>query len=409
MKEIQILKDCDSTYVVGYVGSYMKDGDLWIVMEYCAAGSLTDLMTIGSVTLSEPELAHAMAATLLGLKYLHTIPLIHRDMKAGNILLTDSGVAKLADFGVSTKLQNTLSKRNSVIGTPFWMAPEVIQQSDYVTSADIWSLGITAIELADGEPPYANIHPMRAIFMIPNKDPPTVRDPTKWSAQFSDFLAQCLVKDPASRPSAATLLEHPFVAEAAAEITGNDGSSSVLKALAQRHMPAIEQARREDMEYFDEEEGAPEGDGEANPKTSTLRGGTLTYKNGTMIKHGTLVKASAIALATAEAKQPSYLADIAAAPAPAPAPAAAAAAASDAASASAPAAQPAATGKPASAEAGGRDIWSTDVDFLSGLTAAELRVRVQEVDAAFRSAMAELTTKYDAAKGAVKKAHRSKK
>ena len=357
-------------------------------------------MNIGGVTLAEAELAHAIAGTLLGLEYLHTIPLIHRDMKAGNVLLTDEGEAKLADFGVSTKLQHTLSKRNSVIGTPFWMAPEVIQQSDYVTSADIWSLGITAIELADGEPPYANIHPMRAIFMIPNKDPPSVRDPTKWSANFVDFLAACLVKDAAKRPSATALLEHPFVASAAAEIRAAGGKSSVLKALALRHLPAIEQARREDMEYYDEEEEEGGAGGAPAETSGTLRGGTLTYKNGTMIKGGTLVKGAFAP--PAGGKKPSYLSDIAAeAAAPAPAPATAAAAA-------VPATVPPG-GTAATSAAGGGDIWTTDSGFLTALTAEELKARVLEVDAQFREAMTALSGKYDAARAAVKQAHRSKK
>jgi len=332
-------------------------------------------------------------------------------MKAGNVLLTADGMAKLADFGVSTKLQSTLSKRNSVIGTPFWMAPEVIQQSDYVENADIWSLGITAIELADGEPPFANIHPMRAIFLIPTKDPPTVRDPTKWSPQFIDFLAAALQKDPASRPSAKTLLEHSFVKEAAAEIRAASGVSSVLKALAQKHLPAIEQARREEMEYYEDEEGG-EGMGhdEAISKAAdaaargTLRGGTLGYKNGTMIKHGTLVKASALVSAAAEGSKPSYLADIAAdsvhAPTPARAP-------TPAETTNAPAAAAAA----ASGSASAQDMldlspFNFDATQLSTLSLPELTDRMKDVDKVFRARMQQLSAKYDAVKKAISAAKR---
>ncbi len=331
-------------------------------------------------------------------------------MKAGNVLLTADGMAKLADFGVSTKLQNTLSKRNSVIGTPFWMAPEVIQQSDYVENADIWSLGITAIELADGEPPFANIHPMRAIFLIPTKDPPTVRDPTKWSPQFIDFLAAALQKDPASRPSAKSLLEHPFVKDAAAEIRTANGVSSVLKGLAEKHLPAIEQARREEMEYYEDEEGAEAvGHDEAVSKAAdaaargTLRGGTLGYKNGTMIKHGTLVKGSALVSAAAENSKPSYLADIAADSARAPTPARAATPAE-----AAPAPAPAAA---AASAVSGDDVldlspFNFDAAALSKMSVPELTDRMKDVDKVFRSRMQQLSAKYDAVKKAISAAKR---
>jgi serine/threonine protein kinase len=119
---------------------------------------------------------------------------VTRDLKAGNILLSTDGKAKLADFGVSAQLNNTLSKRKTVIGTPFWMAPEVIQETSYDGKADVWSLGITAIEMAEGTPPHFNVHPMRAIFLIPSKPPPKLNDPAKWSNEFNDFIKCCLLK-----------------------------------------------------------------------------------------------------------------------------------------------------------------------------------------------------------------------
>jgi serine/threonine protein kinase len=127
------------------------------------------------------------------------------------VLLNELGEGKLADFGVSGQLADTMAKKHTVIGTPFWMAPEVIQEVGYNNRADIWSLGITCIEMAEGKPPYSNVHPMRAIFMIPSRPPPTLTEPAKWSASFNEFVTVCLTKDPKARPSATELLEHPFV------------------------------------------------------------------------------------------------------------------------------------------------------------------------------------------------------
>lgn len=214
IKEISIMQQCDSPYVVKYYGSYFKNTDLWIVMEYCGAGSVSDIMRLRKKTLSEDEIATILCDTLKGLEYLHRRRKIHRDIKAGNILLNTEGHAKLADFGVAGQLTDTMAKRNTVIGTPFWMAPEVIQEIGYDCVADIWSLGITALEMAEGKPPYGDIHPMRAIFMIPTKPPPSFREPDQWSSEFIDFVSQCLVKNPDERATAEFLLAHEFIGNA---------------------------------------------------------------------------------------------------------------------------------------------------------------------------------------------------
>ncbi|XP_028172444.1 serine/threonine-protein kinase 3 isoform X2 [Ostrinia furnacalis] len=223
IKEISIMQQCDSPYVVKYYGSYFKNTDLWIVMEYCGAGSVSDIMRLRKKTLSEDEIATILCDTLKGLEYLHRRRKIHRDIKAGNILLNTEGHAKLADFGVAGQLTDTMAKRNTVIGTPFWMAPEVIQEIGYDCVADIWSLGITALEMAEGKPPYGDIHPMRAIFMIPTKPPPSFREPDQWSPEFIDFVSQCLIKNPEERATAEFLLNHEFI--------GNAKQASILSAM----------------------------------------------------------------------------------------------------------------------------------------------------------------------------------
>lgn len=245
-KEIEILKECDSPYIVAYKGTYETDGNVWIVMEYCGAGSICDLMAICDKTLVEDEIAAVMAQSMLGLKYLHEHRKIHRDIKSGNILLTHEGECKLADFGVSAQLTTISAKRKTVIGTPYWMAPEVLQSSAYDFKADIWSMGITAIELAVGEPPHSNVHPMRAIFMIPTSEPPVLPDPQNWSDDFNDFLRVTLQKDPTKRPSAKELLDtHPFLKKGK--------SKSTIAALVDECMQEIEEYR--DAEGLGEDEG----------------------------------------------------------------------------------------------------------------------------------------------------------
>ncbi|VDM35704.1 unnamed protein product [Hydatigera taeniaeformis] len=214
VKEISIMQQCDSPYIVKCFGSLFDNQDLWICMEYCGAGSVADIMRLRNQTLTEEEIGTILKYSLLGLDYLHQMRKIHRDIKAGNILLTNSGMAKLADFGVAGQLVDTLAKRNTVIGTPFWMAPEVIQEVGYNCSADIWSLGITAIEMGDGKPPLGDEHPMRALFMIPSQPSPRLRDETAWSGDFVAFVNSCLSRAPEARPSAAALLQTDFIRDA---------------------------------------------------------------------------------------------------------------------------------------------------------------------------------------------------
>ncbi|XP_071428701.1 serine/threonine-protein kinase 4 isoform X2 [Pithys albifrons albifrons] len=231
IKEISIMQQCDSPHVVKYYGSYFKNTDLWIVMEYCGAGSVSDIIRLRNKTLTEEEIATIVQSTLKGLEYLHFMRKIHRDIKAGNILLNTEGHAKLADFGVAGQLTDTMAKRNTVIGTPFWMAPEVIQEIGYNCVADIWSLGITAIEMAEGKPPYADIHPMRAIFMIPTNPPPTFRKPELWSDSFTDFVKQCLVKSPEQRATATQLLQEEDETDSGTMVRASGDETGTIRAV----------------------------------------------------------------------------------------------------------------------------------------------------------------------------------
>ncbi|KAL4865984.1 hypothetical protein BDV12DRAFT_173669 [Aspergillus spectabilis] len=210
IQEIAILSELNSPYVTRYHGSYLKGSSLWIVMEFCSGGSCSDLMRPGPIP--EEYIVIIIRELLRGLDYLHSDKKLHRDVKAANILLTSGGQVKLADFGVSSQLSATMTKKNTFVGTPFWMAPEVIKQSGYDYKADIWSLGITAIELAVGEPPYSDIHPMKVLFLIPKNPPPTLQG--EYSKTFKNFVELCLRRDPRERPTAKELLEHPFIKRA---------------------------------------------------------------------------------------------------------------------------------------------------------------------------------------------------
>uniref|UniRef100_A0A671DSU4 non-specific serine/threonine protein kinase n=1 Tax=Rhinolophus ferrumequinum TaxID=59479 RepID=A0A671DSU4_RHIFE len=210
--------------VVKFYGMFYKvdhcvGGQLWLVLELCNGGSVTELvkglLRCGQ-QLDETLISYILYGALLGLQHLHNNRIIHRDVKGNNILLTTEGGVKLVDFGVSAQLTSTRLRRNTSVGTPFWMAPEVIaceQQYDssYDARCDVWSLGITAIELGDGDPPLFDMHPVKTLFKIPRNPPPTLLHPEKWCEEFNHFISQCLIKDFEKRPSITHLLDHPFI------------------------------------------------------------------------------------------------------------------------------------------------------------------------------------------------------
>ncbi|ELR18048.1 protein kinase domain containing protein [Acanthamoeba castellanii str. Neff] len=240
-REINVLRRCRHPNIVSYYGSATTASELWIMMEYCVHGSLGSIIdTFKAVEkqLTEKQLAHILYQAITGLAYLHNdqIKVIHRDLKCGNILMGEDGVVKLADFGISFQQTGSRSKAATMIGTPLFMSPEMLSGDPYNAKSDIWSLGITAIEMADGVPPYFKDHQMRALFRIMHEDPPTLAEPQKWSPQFVSFIDACLKKEPTERLSALALLEHEFLRQVKPEDT---------KAVMKQLLAQYEEARRE--------------------------------------------------------------------------------------------------------------------------------------------------------------------
>uniref|UniRef100_A0AAX7VS38 non-specific serine/threonine protein kinase n=1 Tax=Astatotilapia calliptera TaxID=8154 RepID=A0AAX7VS38_ASTCA len=220
MVEIDILASCEHQNIVKLLDAFYYESKLWILIEFCAGGAVDAVMLELERPLTEPQIRVVCRQTLQALVYLHENKIIHRDLKAGNILLTLDGDVKLADFGVSAKNTKTLQRRDSFIGTPYWMAPEVVmcetsKDRPYDYKADIWSLGVTLIEMAQVEPPNHEMNPMRVLLKIAKADPPTLMQPSRWSPEFSDFLKRCLDKNIDNRWSAMQLLQHSFVSSVA--------------------------------------------------------------------------------------------------------------------------------------------------------------------------------------------------
>ncbi|KAH9254475.1 hypothetical protein BASA81_007588 [Batrachochytrium salamandrivorans] len=240
-KEIEALKlASNSNYVVRYHGNFQFQHMLWIVMDLCEGGSVADILQVCARKLGEEEIRAITMGMLLGLDHLHDHHIIHRDIKCANVLLTSTGIAKLADFGVSAELTESTIKRNTMCGTPYWMAPEVILESMYDYKCDIWSLGISVIEMVqEGHPPLEEMHPMRALFQIPRRPKPRIKREEQWSPALVHLLFVALEKDPIKRPGVKELLQHAFVAEWMGEMVANKGESELLKQLALECGPTI--------------------------------------------------------------------------------------------------------------------------------------------------------------------------
>ncbi|KAL6072945.1 Serine/threonine-protein kinase [Balamuthia mandrillaris] len=213
-KEIQALRRCTSLDIVTYYGVCFREASVWIMMEACEMGSVLDVLRfIKKKTMSEQDIAFILKHVINGLVYLHSINIVHRDLKPGNILLTADGRPKLADFGTSTHLQSSHQGANTVLGTPLYMSPETLKAETYGVKSDVWSLGITAIQMAEGNPPHWDKNVCRAMLSIIEQPAPKLKDPEAWSPEFQDFVQLCLCKDSSSRPEAADLLSHPFLSK----------------------------------------------------------------------------------------------------------------------------------------------------------------------------------------------------
>jgi len=256
--EYQMLHRLSNPYITKYYGLSFKGREQWILMEYCALGSIEHLMEVTGRTISENQASYIMACLVKGLNYLHINKVLHRDIKCANLLVNPLGEVKLADFGIARLLENNVTF--STYGTPHWMAPEIWAESGYDYTADIWSLGITAYECVEGEPPYEDVGPMGVYLQIKQKGAPRFSNTEDYSPEFVSFVYSCLEVDPKKRPTAQQLLEHPFIA--------NSQNKEILSSVIAIYM---EEAKKLALQSKDEKETASQADGAPSSKHGTRR------------------------------------------------------------------------------------------------------------------------------------------
>ncbi|KAL4709190.1 hypothetical protein ACJJTC_008118 [Scirpophaga incertulas] len=297
--EINVLKKYSNhRNIATYYGAFIKksppgkDDQLWLVMEYCGAGSVTDLVkSTKGQSLKEEWISYICREILRGLSYLHSNKVIHRDIKGQNVLLTDNAEVKLVDFGVSAQLDRTIGRRNTFIGTPYWMAPEVIAcdenpDATYDNRSDLWSLGITALEMAESQPPLCDLHPMRALFLIPRNPPPRLKS-KKWAKKFHSFIETVLVKDYHQRPYTEQLLKHPFIRDQPTERQVRIQLKDHIDRCKKRKQ---DNSVREEYKYSgsegEEEESAVAGEPSSIVHNAPHQGGDTLRRNFQQIQEG---------------------------------------------------------------------------------------------------------------------------
>ncbi|XP_049887269.1 serine/threonine-protein kinase mig-15 isoform X5 [Pectinophora gossypiella] len=297
--EINVLKKYSNhRNIATYYGAFIKksppgkDDQLWLVMEYCGAGSVTDLVkSTKGQSLKEEWISYICREILRGLSYLHSNKVIHRDIKGQNVLLTDNAEVKLVDFGVSAQLDRTIGRRNTFIGTPYWMAPEVIAcdenpDATYDNRSDLWSLGITALEMAESQPPLCDLHPMRALFLIPRNPPPRLKS-KKWAKKFHSFIETVLVKDYHQRPYTEQLLKHPFIRDQPTERQVRIQLKDHIDRCKKRKQ---DNSVRDDYKYSgsegEEEENAVAGEPSSIVHNAPHQGGDTLRRNFQQIQEG---------------------------------------------------------------------------------------------------------------------------
>ena len=236
--EVSILESTNHPRIVKYFGAYVESSTLWIVMEYCEAGTIENIFKKLNRGLREDEIACVAHHALQGLAYLHALPVLHRDVKCSNMLVTRGGELRLSDFGVSAELVSKLSQRDSFRGSISWMAPEVLREQLYDGRADIWSLGISLIEMAECSPPHITMHPMYCVMLDKEISRPGLSDPSKWSPGFLDFINACLQPSQEQRPTAEALLHHPWLQR---------GSHNQLKKLVNEYFHQVTMAAQDSM------------------------------------------------------------------------------------------------------------------------------------------------------------------
>ena len=210
INEISILKSSHHPNIVNYLDSYLMGPQLWLIIEYMEGGALTELLEYRG-HLDEPDIATISNEIVKGLHHLHSRSIIHRDIKSDNILLGAGGQVKISDFGFCTELSADRKKRATMVGTPYWMAPEIIKQKRYDASVDVWSLGIMMIEMIEGEPPYLSEEPLKALYLIATNGSPSLRHPERISTSLTNFVHSCLKVDVSARAKTADLIRHSFV------------------------------------------------------------------------------------------------------------------------------------------------------------------------------------------------------